>query len=227
MPRPSTRDFTTALTGTTATMSCPKPSNLSAGDLILAWVAAYKCTVSSAPSGFSPLLSIPSSNEMTAYIYGKVATGSEPATYDFTMTTPGSQAWACWSALCDNALLTNFPNDLIVDSATANNTGTSVTVASVAATSLNLLLGHAASRSSTGTITSNGSVMTPEIGNTQFTGDATRCARSFEEDVDAATGTRQFNVGDSTVHIAGLVALAPASVGGGGQTITTYYHDIQ
>ncbi len=207
----SIRDLTAQQLDTTTAMNINKPANLNTGDVVFCVFEAYQPTAAPTgiPSGFSQLLALTIASEMGGYVYAKVATGSEPSTYNFTWGTIGgwsARAFVITGSLCD---LTNFPTSLIVDSDVANNTGTSVTVPELTGLAAGaLLLGIVASRGTGATITSNGSVMTGVHTTDAF---STRTGRLFHQaGVTGASGTRVFDVSASTVHTAGLLALKAA-----------------
>lgn len=214
----SIRDITTPQTGTGATAAVTKPSNGTTGDLILVWLAEEDLGGAvTLPTGFSTLLTLNVASGMSGRICGKVYTGSEPATYDFTIGSSRT-GWAAHAALITGSLvdLSSFPSSAIRDSDVANNTGTSVTVPELTLLGAgDLLLGFVASRGTGAAITSNGSVMTA-LWTTQAFG--SRGERAFhQEGVTGSTGTRVFDVAASTVHTAGLLALKAA---GTAQTAT-------
>ncbi|MFD8117081.1 hypothetical protein [Streptomyces microflavus] len=76
----------------TDTCAVLKPDGLAADDVMVAWIQAGGVTMSSAPSGWTLVHTrVHADANLTSWVYYKVATGSEPASYTWTAsaaTTP-------------------------------------------------------------------------------------------------------------------------------------------
>src|SRR4030095_5919078 len=124
--------------GSSTTATVNKPSGVVSGDLMVVglMVENGKSTAVTVPSGWIAIAATDNGNNVTIFSYYKLAGGSEPASYTFTLST--SRRWAIGNNRLTGAYSAGSP---VADVKGANGSGTSVTAPSISpATSQSLVL---------------------------------------------------------------------------------------
>lgn len=153
----SSSQLPNANAGTTITI--PAPSDIMAGDLIIAFIypqnTSGSATISSRPAGFTNVFSRSDADGRNFFVEIKIATGSEPDDYSWTTSSAVS--------LRNGALVVYRGAtgvDVVSPAATGPVSSTTINVAGITATQAGALIAVSFAQSSTRTVTTGPAGMT-------------------------------------------------------------------
>jgi len=198
---------------TVSSITLPQPAGLASGDVMLAMLAergANNPMVSSAPAGWTLVLSKDNGSSLIIAIYSKVASGSEPASYTWSL---GQADRAAGAIVTYRGVDNTTPVD--ASGAQVNGASTSLTAPSITTSVANtMLVGFY------GVINGNGSISAPGGMTGSFNVGTGAGPNGLDiesayaiQAASGATGTRVATSSSSLANIGILVALRPASGG--------------
>jgi hypothetical protein len=207
----------------TTQASVTKPTGVTTGDvLIFAAAVGGSSARLITPDGLT-LAASASSATGAVYWYYKIAGGSEPANYAFSLDTTNDLVLSC---VAYYNVDTSSPIE--AQFATSGQSSTSMTAAGIssASTTARLIFTGAALGSGAGSITA-----TAPSGMTELVDAGTGTVRIYyaHQALSAAglTGDKTATLSSAKPSIVGLFALKPATTGGGGQTIYVKHNQMQ
>ncbi|HZR02677.1 MAG TPA: LamG domain-containing protein [Burkholderiales bacterium] len=191
-----------------ASVTINVPAGTKAGDLLLAAVAARNAATVTAPAGWTAVaaLNTTSGTTLRQVVYYRVATGTEPASYTFTLSSSVRTA-----GLIVAYRGVDTANPIDVSAGQANASASTITAPSITPSVTGTMLVGLFS-AATGTTISSAAGMAYRAD--VLSGGGTGIAIGVFDQQQAtasATGTRTATAGGSAVNIGQLVALRPAS----------------
>ena len=212
------RASSTASNGTATSLTLPEPAGVVSGDVMAAVFSVRSNPNATAPAGWALASMTPNGTTVRQFVYTKVATGSEPASYVWTFDQ--SRA-ASGGILAYTGVNTSNPVDVV-----GGSVGSTVNIVAPSVTTTqngDVVIG--------GFSIANSSAIAPPAGMTErveiASGSNVKTEISDYTLASAgATGAKTAVAGSAASDVGQLVALRPAGGGGGGNQLPTFDQNL-